>query len=422
MQKILIAFAFALAISTAFAGFTANSAWPKTLTQIVQDTDYNFTNVSAASLNLLVTNAGEISLINLNNTAQSTNMSAFGWTAWWKTINSKTLTGGSNTSLAWTAPVPAFIGNGYIVSLGGDNDTGIPLLRAYQQPLAGGAALGRITVGSNANATYMPSVVGAANIGKTIYIFYQAANQKVNVTSFTVGGAASTTEYTITSAYDANTFAGVWGEALSTSQVQAVWSEAGVLKDALIDVTKGTVSANAITGWNTSYSCRPYSTDKKWYGTFCQMMVATTVNGTTTTNLQTYVRNATSALFQLASYNASVNSIYSVEPYGPYLAIFFTNGTTSPKTYSYELWNLDTLTIYNTSTTPSRVTYLTTDVNSTFIQTRLPAGGIYGLVFNNRAMPNATITNVSVGILLGSSYLTTVFGFIMTIIAGLFLF
>ena len=427
MQKILIVISFALTVSIAFAGFTNLSAWSKPLTQIVPDNSTNFTNTTNSNLGLVVTNTGELSLTNIQRTWYSDSAYIYGWTTWWQKIDTKVLTGGASSSLLWFAPSTTFMALGYIISIDSENSTGIPLLKAYQQPLAGGSAILPITIGSNANATFSPRILGNfLNSEKTMYIVYQAAAQIINATSFTIGGAASTTEYIITSSYDGGSFSGIWGQALKSTEIWAVWTEAATWKDAIIDLSSGSTNASN-TGLSADYTkpnwytCYPYSTDKTWYGTLCNVIIYNDTDLTKST-LQTYARNGTNPFFQLFSYNATNNFIYRIEPFGPYLAIFFTNSSNCPRTFSYELWNLDTLTIYNTSSTPSRVSYLSINCSSTFIQQRLPGGGIYGLVYNNKVMSSGTITNISVGVILSSSYLNTILGFIMTVVAGLFLF
>jgi len=304
--------------------------------------------------------------------------------------------------------------NNFAISFAGDNETGVPLLRVYQQPLTGGAAIPRLVLSSNGNASHSPALVASFLVAKTYYIFYTAAENKINVTNFVIGGSAvGTNEFTLTSNYSSG-LSVASGEAVGSNQVIATWVESDVLKESKVDVVKGTVAnATNVGAFDKSYACRAYSTDKKWFGELCSQTDATagTVNY--------FVRTNTTSLASLVNYTTNTSTLSAVYPYGQYLALFFVNSVvvTPSVSHSYELWNLDTLTVFK-----NRTQFLIIDSTSTSSNYRIPSGGLYTIVYNNRQEANGTVTGVSVGLLLGSSYLASVFGFLLTIIAGLFLF
>jgi hypothetical protein len=411
MQKSFVAIAFALTVSCAFAAFSTN-AYVKAPVAVTQDTDYNFTNMS--NLGLAAITIGDVYLLSSNVTINTANGSANSWSIWYKKLDAKTLSTGANSTATFTAPVLTFYYNNYAVSISGDNDTNTPQLRAYQVPLTGGAALPRITLTSNTNQSWVPGFAAMGMIGKTIYVFHLAANQKVNITNFQVGASTlGSMEFTMTSTYDTTSLSVVWGESLGSSQLFAVWVENGVLKDTIVDVSKGTVAPVTVGAYDKTYSCSAYATDKKWFGELCMAINAT--QGT----VNYYIRTNTTSLAPMANYFTNTSSLASSVAYGPYLALIFRDSITSTPSasYNYEIWNLDTITTFK-----NRTQFLTIDTNSTVTWFRVPQGGLYTLLYNNRLQTNGTLTSVQVGLLLGSSYLATVFGFLLTIIAGLFLF
>jgi len=412
MQKSFVAIALALTLSCAVATYTASN-YVKAPVSVTQDTDYNFTNMS--NLGLASITIGEVYLLSTNVTLNTGNLSANNWNIWYKKLDTKTLSTGANSTATFTAPILTFYYNNYAVSISGDNDTNTPQLRAYQVPLTGGAALPRITLTSNMNQTFTPVFAGMGMIGKTIYVFHQAAFQKVNVTNFQVGASTmGTLEFTLTTAFDTPaSLSVVWGESLGSSQLFAAWVENQVLKDSVVDVSKGTVSPVAVGAYDKTYACSAYATDKKWYGELCMSVNIT--EGT----VKYYARSNTTSLLPLASYFTNTSTLASSVAYGPYLALIFRDSITNTPSvsYNYEIWNLDTFAAFK-----NRTSFLTIDTNSTFSWYRVPQGGLYTLLFNNRQQTNGTLTSVQVGLLLGSSYLATVFGFLLTIIAGLFLF
>jgi len=410
MQRTFVAIALALTLTCAFAAYTPQN-FVKAPQQVVDNSDTNFTNMTGG-IGLASVTIGDIYIIGQNYTVNKDNSSNGNWAIWLRKLDAKSLTSGANTSYTFTQPQSTFYYNNYAVAITGDNDTGIPQLRVYQQPLTGGAALGRLTPTTNTNASWFPLPAGAAMIGKNVYMFYVAANQKINVTSFTIGGTVGTNEFTLTTAYTAGLTV-AWGEALSTSQVFAAWIETETLKDAVIDLSKGTFTPSTVGAYDKAYACSAYATDKKYYGELCSKTNFT--EGT----VNYYIRTNTTSLVSFFNGFTNTSTLAGAYAYGPYLATFWLDTVTTEKSkvYTYEIWNLETLTTFKAKTT-----WLTIDVNSTWTNFRVPAGGIYTLLWNNRLESNGTLSNIQVGLLLGSSYLTSVLGFILTIIAGLLLF
>ena len=201
----------------------------------------------------------------------------------------------------------------------------------------------------------------------------------------------------------------VWGESLNTNQLLASWVEHDILKEALIDVKKGTFTPTDVGAYNKFYSCSAYAADKKWCGELCSY------NNNSAKAYDYYVRTNTTSLVQLVQYPRNL-SLYTTFPYGPHLAIVFQESLESSQSYSYEIWNLETLALFKT-----RTQFLTIDTNSSFGLFRVDAGGHYTLLWDNNNA-NKKFTNVQVGLLLGSSYLSSVLGFLLTIIASLLLF
>ena len=205
----------------------------------------------------------------------------------------------------------------------------------------------------------------------------------------------------------------VWGESLPNNKLFAVWVDGDVLKQALVDVSKGSVANPTIVGYeyyNKSYECSAYATDKKLYGELCRY--TNTPAGT----INYYVRTNSTDLAPLAQYFLNTSAFYNAFPYGPHLAIVFQESLGSSLSYSYEIWNLETFTLFKT-----RTQFLTIDSNSSFSLFRVDAGGLYTLLWD-RKNADKKFTNVQVGLLLGSSYLSSVLGFLLTIIATLLLF
>ena len=413
MQKSFVAIALALTLSCALAAYTANN-YVKAPVDAVANTDYNFTNMTYGSLAMASITIGDVYLVSQNMTTNTGNSSANNWAIWYKKLDAKTLTAGSNASATFTAPAFTLYYNNYAFSLNGDNSTNTPQLYVYQTPLNGGAALARVQLTTNTNQTFTPSMASMGLIGKTIYVFFLASEQKVNFTSIQIGATTVGTQYTLTTAYDTPaSLQIVWGEALSTSQLFAIWIENGALKESVVDVSKGTVTPTAVGAYDKTYSCSAYATDKKYYGEFCTKVGE---NGT----VQYYIRTNTTSLAPLGNQTfTNTSTVVDTFAYGPYLALVYQDSVTAApsKSYAYEIWNLDTLTTFK-----ARTQFLTIDDKSSWSFFRVSQGGLYTLIYNNRQQLNETLTSVQVGLLLGSSYLASVFGFLLTIIAGLFLF
>jgi hypothetical protein len=418
MQKAFITIALALTLTSAFAytaGWTVTN-WVKGPISVVQDSETNFTNATYLSLNSL--NIGELDL--LAEKYATLNSSANTWNIWYKKLDTKSLSTSSNLTANFTAPskTAVYFINGYAVYLTSDNDTNVPQLRVYQTPINGGAVLGRLTVSNNTDSSFIPKTVasGPVLIGKTYYVFYLAANNQVNVTSFVVGGAAvGSLKFSFSKTFDnSGSISVAWGESLGSSQLFANWVEAGVFKDGLIDLTKGSVTVTNVGGFNpnTGYICKPFATDKKWYGDLCY-----TTNSTAQT-ISYYVRSNTTSVIPLTNNFTNTSTLETIIPYGPYIALILSNTTVSGQvSYSYEIWNLDTYTLFK-----PRAQFLTILDDSNVQFYRVTSGGFYSLLWNNRINNQATLTSVSVGLVLGSSYLASIFGFLLTIIAGLVLF
>jgi len=416
MQKTFIAIALALTLTCAFAYTNPITAgYVKAPVSVVADSEVNFTNSSG--IQLVSATIGELDILAANVTANLQNLSANTWNTVYRKLDGKALTASTNSTSTFTSGLTAFFLNGYVVSLGTDNDTNnVPQISVYQTPISGGNALARIFASSNNNTSWTPKLASIAIISKTVYVFYLALNNsnQVNVTNFVVGGSKGSLEFTLTTAYNGS-LSVAWGEALGSSQLFANWIDGTVLKDGQIDVSKGTVTANVVGAWVSGYVCHAFSTDKKWFGDLC-----TSTNATAGT-INYYVRSNTSSLAPLTNNNTNTSSFLTVVPYGPYIAIVYTDSVTTQgnTTYSYDIWNLDTFTTYR-----NRTAFLTSDSLTTSLY-RVTSGGLYTLTSNKGATVNGTVTNftsIQVGLVLGSSALTSVLAFLMTVVAGLLLF
>mgnify|MGYP000869496171 FL=1 len=197
--------------------------------------NYNETNSTKAATYTLVesNNNNELQLFALNQTSSGgySNMSDYHLNIFIKSIDSINLSvGGNVTGLSYVGPAlhfgkhkifdPDLIAHGFIIALKSDNETGIPTVRVYQQPLDGGAAVGRFRIDNNLNVTFYPRALYAAFIGKTLYVFYEAAASMVNLTSFTIGSSVNDgtlIQHTVTTTYHhgyGSIFKCVWNEAL----------------------------------------------------------------------------------------------------------------------------------------------------------------------------------------------------------------
>jgi hypothetical protein len=429
MQKSFIAIALALTLTSAFAGYTATN-YAKLPIQVAADNETNFT--STGLLTLASITSGNVYLLSGNATLNLNNVTASNWNLWYRQLNAKTLATSQNYNAVVVAPILVFFLNNYVVGLNVDNDTNVYNLRAYQIPLTGGTGPGRVTLSSNnnTNPTILPvgTTVGTAQIGNTVYVAYYAANNTANITSFVVGGTTVGTTFTLSTTFDTPASLSLaWGEALGSGQLFATWKEANVLKDAIINVSKGTVSApTAVPGYtNTTQTiCSAFATDSKLYGEFCTGPT-TNPTGNTLFWVRTY-GTGNNTLVQIANYTTNTSGFIGFVPYGPYIAVFFLDTTaTAGVNYVYEIWALDTL---NTTILKPRTQYLNINSNnSTQVTFRVPSGGYYTLLYNNaptwpNGTINGTISSIFVGLLLGSSYLASVLGLLLTIVAGLLLF
>jgi hypothetical protein len=417
MQKSFIAIALALTLTSAFAAYTATN-YVTAPVSVAADSDTNYTNQSAIGLASIT--SGNVFLFSGAITLNA-NLSAINWSLWYRQLNTKSLTTTQNNTATVVAPLAVFFSNNYVVGFGADNSTGAVNLYVYQTPLTSGTTTpGRIQLSNNTNVNFTVAFVTSAQIGNNVYVVYLAANNTANFTSFTIGSTTLGTTVTLSTTLDAGTFSLTWGEALGSSQLFAVWSEGGVLKDAVINV-KGTVSTpTVINGFNRTATpgVVAFATDKKLYG---ELIYGVNV---TSGQISYYVRTtANGTVVPIATYNLNTSTFAGLVPYGPYIAVFFQDSTAATGVnFAYEIWNLDT---FNATSVQARKNYLNIDANSTQVPFRVVSGGYYTLLYNNRLTVNGTagtLTNIQVGLLLGSSYLASVLGFLLTIVAGLFLF
>jgi hypothetical protein len=426
MQKSFIAIALALTLASAFAGYVPQN-YVKAPATVAADTETNFTNSNLLTLASIT--SGNVFLVSGNFTLNLTNATASNWVLWYRQLNAKTLAATQNYTASISSQLLVFFSNNYAVGLTVDNDptTNFTNLRAYQTPLTSGTTVpARLTLSSNTNINFTIIPGATAQIGNTVYVSYLAANNTVNITSFTVGGTTPGTPFTLSTSFDTpSSLTLTWGEALGSGQLLAVWKEAGVLKDSIINVSKGTFTTpTAVPGYNSANqtACVGFATDAKLYGEFCTG--PSYPAGTNTTYwIRTY-GTGNNTLLQIANYFTNTSAYSSFVPYGPYIAVFFTDTTgTSGTNFAYEIWALDT---FNTTILKPRTPYLTININnSTQVPFRVVSGGYFTLLYNQPQTVNGTTgttTGVQVGLLLGSSYLASVLGFLLTIVAGLFLF
>lgn len=408
MRNTFVAIALALTLYSAFAIFSTKNFIKAPFT-VVQDSDTNFTNKTYIALASIT--GGDLHLVSQLFSYNSGNSSANNWNLWWRKIDTKTLTTiGDNSTAQFTAPVLLYYYNGYAVGIGSDNDTNTPQLRAYQIPLTGGSPLPRLQISSNTDQSFTPNNLESVMIGKTFYVFYLAADKKVNVTSFQIGSGAIGTEFTLSTVMDKpNSLNVKWGEALNKNQILAVWVENNVLKEAIVDVSKGTVTTTDVGSFDKSYSCSSYVTDKKFYGALC--------SDGTLTNVTYYVRTNTTSLAPLVTYPRTTSTVSEMLAYGPYLCFILRDSISDfpYTTYLYEIWDLEHLRQVILKTQ-----FLTISLTSTHTFFKAPNGGLYTLLYNNKE-GNGPYTSVQVGLLLDGSYITPILGFMLAIISALLL-
>jgi len=412
MQKICIAIVLALAMTSVTADFTVTTAgWVKVPVGICNDTETVCTNVSTITLVGLTSSDVNLAAYNAAVPVAAANTSSSTWSVYTKAIITKDLSSTANTTYPFKAAEESSLSYGFAIVAKTENVSGLFNVFLYQTKLVGAAELPRVQVTNNTNVNFTPFTYGLSVSTKTIFIFYSVVANKINATSYAIGTATQGKELTLTSANNDSILIAA-GEALSSSQLFTTWKESPtVLKSAIVDFSSGVLSNAAdIGGYNNTWACAPYSTDKKYYGVWCQ----NTVNITTTV----YVSSTNTTLTQLFTIaNATAQKTGAPIAYGPYLAFFYANPTSTSVAYSYDIWDLEKF-----NTTKTNTPYITIQPNSTLAQYRIPQGGLYMLAFNNRLNSTVGNTMVQVGLLMGASYLTTVFGFLLTIIAGLFLF
>jgi hypothetical protein len=381
MQTALIAIVLAFTSTGAFGQYTTQN-YVKGPVVVAADNEF----VSAGNFPLLASiTVGDIYFVAGNVSVNTNNASANSWNIWYNKLDSGTLTVTAKNTASFVAPQEIFYYNNYAVGFGTDNDSSIPQIRAYQIPLAGGAAIPRLTISTNTNATYTPTVAQTALIGGVVYIFYNAANLKVNVTNFAVGSSTvGTPEFTLSTTFDnPQSLSVAWNEALGSNQLFAVWIQNGVLLDSVLNVSQGIVgNPTTVLGYNSSYFCTSYNTNGRWYGVFCTTL--------TSGILSIYITKDTDYLVPLSNYS-DFKFIFTV-PYGPYLAIFYQNMTNNG-ILCYEIWNLDTITLIKAITV-----FWNCPSVCGFAQLAVPSKGFYTLLYN---APNDLTTSVQVGLLLG---------------------
>jgi hypothetical protein len=429
MQKSFIAIALALTLTSAFAGYTAQN-YVRNLTVVAADNDTSYIS-SQTNLTLVSVTPGNVYLYAASFTPVTNNITLNNWSLFYRQLNIKTLAAAQNYTATIIAPVIIYFLNNYAFGFAVDNATGLPNVYAYQLPLTSGTTgPTRLQLSNNTNPSFTPQYVAYAQIANTIYVAYYGASNSTNITSFTVGATAPETPFTLSTTFDTPySLSLTWGEALGSNQLFALWIEYGVLKDAVVDVSKKTVATptviptpTPVPGYNTStsVSCSPFVTDKTLYGELCRA-----TNFTLGTTFYWVRTNSNSTLTPIINYPSNTSTFYTLAPYGPYLAVFFqSTGAANGTNYAYELWDLNAFT--TTSVQPRKL-YLTIDATSTQTTFRVISGGYYTLLYNNaptwpNGTINGTITNIQVGLLLGSSYLASVLGFLLTIVAGLLLF
>jgi hypothetical protein len=421
MQKACIAIIFALALSCAVAADPSPVAngWAKTPVAVCEDSNLNCTNRSTLTLGSLTTS--DVNIISYDRAVNdSSNFSSCNWNVWTKVIDTKVLTSTSNTSYTFKAPQRATLQYGLAGSFDVVNDTSnVPQLVYYQTKLGGTAEIPRIQLTSNKDANYTPIALGGTYNTKYLFFVYAATISKVNFTSVAAGASTIGKEFTLTTTFNASKDGKVqtaWGEALSSSQVYAGWKEGDVYKVAALDFSSGTLIGSANLGnYNVNYTCSPYATDKKYYGVWCQ-------DNTDVNTTSVYVSaNSTSLLKMFTIANKTIQKITESFPYSGYFGFFYTNGLVSnATTLSHEIWDVEKFVVFKNKTD-----YLTYDTGvSTQQRYRVPQGGIFSIYWNtpNVSDKNSTKTKVLAGLVLEGSYLTTIFGSLMALIAGLLLF
>jgi hypothetical protein len=420
MQKISIAIVLALTLSCAIAAsYTVTDAgWVKKPVTICNDTEScnNFQNYNLVSLT-----SSDVNFAAYNGTTGDV-VNSTSWSVFTKTIITKDLASTVNKTYGYKAHQLSYIQYGYAIAFVADNGTGIPQLYPYQTQLSTPTELPRVQVSNNTNKDFLPVAVGEAITTKSIFVFFTTADKNVNATSYPIGTATQGKMIAITSALMAGGFLGAaTGEALSSSQAYIAWQEVDTgVKVGVVDFSAGTLTNTGdLVSFNKGYACSPYATDKKYYGVICKYTPAPVLPAAP--NATIFVSANSTTLYQLLFIANTTAQMVDATPiaYGPYIALFTINPTNPAATVlSYDIWDLEK---YNT--TKTQTAYLTVDITTTgMAQYRVPQGGLYALTFNKPSGTILTATNIQVGQLMGASYLTSVFGSLLAIIAGLFLF
>jgi hypothetical protein len=417
MQKISIAIVLALTLSCVVAADYSiiTAGWVKAPVSICNDTEYTCSNLT--TIELVGLTSSDVNLASYNAPTVDKNTSAASWSVFTKTIVSKDLSSTVNATNTYKGDESSSISFGYAIAFVSALDSNnITQAYLYQSKIVTGSAeLPRVQLTNNTNINFTAvGVVGYSVSSKTIFVFYTVADKKVNATSLDIGTSKFGKEFTLTSAFTGLMVSVATGEAISANQVYATWYEGDTTyKVSIVDFSAASLINTATLGkWDKTYRCEPYSTDKKYYGVVCSV----TVNTTTTV----YVSANSTDLLQIFTTNASTRAYGGTVAYGPYLAFFYRNPTAQNATVvSYDIWNVETFAAFKNGTD-----FITLDMTggSGFAQYRIPQGGLYVVAYNARVNATQPNTKIVVGLLLGSSYLTSVFGFLLTIIAGLFLF
>jgi hypothetical protein len=414
MQKITFAIVLALTLSCVVATYTATN-FVKTPVPVVNDGDTNYTRAQDLRLGSLNPAENDLYLVASNMTEDPKfNLTNTSYNVWTKKLESKSLSFGANTTYAYTSGIGAQIMSGFVFAFNIELDANNLLqIFVYQIKLSGNTPLPKFPLTVNpTNLTVEYKAQSQQREGQILYVYYQVGLTTINVTSFTIGGAKTAGTFTLTSICDQ--FIGVAsGEAIKDTQAVALWREGPALKEALVDGSKAIVSTTVVTKYvNTTMKCFPYVTDKKLYGTFCTNKTVAGENVTTTY----YVRTNTTDIVPLFSNNTNQTSRIAHFPYSGFYTFVFeaTTSVAGINVVSYMTYDLNKLNITQGN---QFLSYNTSD--STKSVYRIPGAGVYALLANG---VDGNVTSVVAGLLLGSSYLASVFGFLLTVIAGLFLF
>jgi hypothetical protein len=405
---------FALTFTFGLAAFTAEN-YVKGPIQVIQDSENSF-------INGIPHLSGNIFIFSTNSTPTLTNK----WAIWLRKLDTKVLTATANGTYNFTysmlsSEVNYVISDNYLLVFTEETQNNIPQIRVYQQPLNGGATLPALIITSKDPTTSI-KFVQTMIIQNICYVFYNCDTSYkgsiLGLTNFVIGGAVGTNEVNVLNfGVTARNVLITWGEALGSTQFQASWVSDDIrpqIKSSIIDFKFG-LPINPPSFPNTEF-CFPYSTDKKWYGSYCVLSnwtqrgpfsIAITKNskGTNSDNL-----------VWLANYNQDYMP-YQIFPYGSYLGVIFVNSSKSSllTEYFYEIWDLDSLVLFKNGTT-----FLKIDENSSFALYRVQSGGVYSLLYNK--LSNGSLAGISVGLLLGSTCITSVIVFVFTTIAVLLIF